>query len=362
MIALKKYSSNVILFFALVTFSGRHNCDANYVDDSALVTDHSSLRAAIANGSIANINVVANIEFPAKGFELLIPENRTVKISSSNSVVFTGGGITRFFNVAGDLTIQGLTLKNGRSKDGGAVFVSSTGALTVLHCTFSYNRALVKQFTSKPRRKDEDTIKLIWGEGGAIRSEGRLLFVEHSTFMNNAGVGGAIWSGESDSPTTESRLITTDTIFDSNKSPDSFAGAVANFAKASFLRCTFMKNSAETSAGAVFSANAAKPIVDALLELHGSAFSENKAEYGDLSNDITIRGGGAAGDLSCGDCEVFRNDGGLTNGFCSALKCTGCPTNMDGNHESAYYQCSMGKGSKGSTLRQIAGKIQTVFW
>ena len=107
MIALKKYSSNVILFFALVTFSGRHNCDANYVDDSALVTDHSSLRAAIANGSIANINVVANIEFPAKGFELLIPENRTVKISSSNSVVFTGGGITRFFNVAGDLTIQG---------------------------------------------------------------------------------------------------------------------------------------------------------------------------------------------------------------------------------------------------------------
>ena len=59
---------------------------------------------------------------------------------------------------------------------------------------------MVKEFTSKPRWQKEDNVKYIWGEGGAIRFLGKLLTVEFSTFTSNDGVGGAIWSGDSDSP------------------------------------------------------------------------------------------------------------------------------------------------------------------
>jgi hypothetical protein len=346
------------LWFALAVFVGRNYAHSD--DGPTLVGSHDELKAAIANASIPEIDVVANIEFPTTAYELEVPDGRKVKIGSTHHAVLTGGGITRFFTVAGDLTLSGLTLKNGRAEHGGAVYVTATGSLATLYCTFSYNRAMVKEFTSKPRWQKEDNVKYIWGEGGAIRFLGKLLTVEFSTFTSNDGVGGAIWSGDSDSPAAATQLLATDTTFDGNKSPDSFGGGVVSHAKASLVRCLFKDNFAKTSAGAVYSGSPKVPVDEALLELHGSAFAGNVAEYGYMSNDVAIRGGSSAGDLSCGACEAVRTDGGLTNGFCEALKCTGCPTNADGTHESAWYQCSMAKGS--NLLRQIAGKIQTAFW
>jgi hypothetical protein len=347
------------LLFALAVFVSR-TCDAQSADGATLVGSHSELKAAIANESIAIIDVTANLEFPSAEYELLIPAGRKVKIESTHHAVLTGGGITRFFTVAGDLTLSGLTLRNGRSDQGGAVSVTETGSLAVLYCTFSYNRAMTKEFATKPRWQKEDPVKFIWGEGGAIRFVGKVLTVEFSTFQSNDGIGGAIWSGDADSPSTASVLLATDTTFDGNKSPDGFGGAVVNHGKATLTRCLFKTNFAKTSAGAVYSGTPKAPVEESLLELHGSAFTDNTAEYGYMSNDVAIRGGNSAGDLSCGACEAVRTDGGLANGFCEALKCTGCPTNSDGTHESGWYQCAVGKGS--NLLRQIAGKIQTAFW
>ena len=101
------------LWFALAVFVGRNYAHSD--DGPTLVGSHDELKAAIANASIPEIDVVANIEFPTTAYELEVPDGRKVKIGSTHHAVLTGGGITRFFTVAGDLTLSGLTLKNGSS-------------------------------------------------------------------------------------------------------------------------------------------------------------------------------------------------------------------------------------------------------
>lgn len=95
-------------------------------------------------------------------------------LNGKGLVAFDGKGATRLFNVLpeGALTLRGVTLRGGSSKQGGAIY--SVGKLNLFDCTLLGNAA---------------------AQGGAVFNSGGSLAVVNSTFTENeASEGGAIFN------------------------------------------------------------------------------------------------------------------------------------------------------------------------
>lgn len=267
---------------------------------------------------------MAHIHFSSPDDEVFISEGRKLLIFSTSRSVLNGGSTSRFFNVAGELSISGLVLNNGRASRGGAVYVSASGSLELYHSTLSYNQAMVKYLNTKKK------VGLTWGEGGAIYSEGDL-YVEACNFEANDGNGAAVWFGDASSPPRLASFEVFDSSFQANKSPAGGGGAVTNYGNMKVVRSLFQSNVAKQAGGAILSANPAGADFVASLEIHGTAFESNSAGYGEEANDVVVRGGDSKGDLSCSSCETSRLEGGLKNGKCQELNCDGCA--------SIFHQC-----------------------
>ena len=112
-----------------------------------------------------------------------------IVLDGQSTYYVDGGNSYRVFRVtvAGNFTVQNLTIRNGNSADGGGI--DASGALTVTNCTFINNTSV--------------------GQGGAIRSTGSTVAVSNSTFTGNQAVeGGGIYISDGTLTVTGSSTFT----------------------------------------------------------------------------------------------------------------------------------------------------------
>ncbi|MBI1829882.1 MAG: hypothetical protein HYR84_00360 [Planctomycetes bacterium] len=226
----------------------------NNVAHPGFVSLRDAINSANSNGNAGAVDTIRfdSSKLTGKTIQLdsslgEIPIQQSVSINGlgatllkvSGPVGGEGAG-SRIFNISGGegalvVTVQGLTLTNGRpSGDGGAIYAhngsagdsltlkndvltnniaggeggeggavkSTSGALLIQSCTFSGNQT--------------------GGEGGAIEVEGNRLTIQDSTFANNlAGVEGGAVMIETNGPVLIER-----TTFADNHATDQGGGAV----------------------------------------------------------------------------------------------------------------------------------------
>jgi LPXTG-site transpeptidase (sortase) family protein len=188
-----------------------------------------TLRQAIA-GICANGTITFDDDYTITlSSELSITKNMTLS-GSGHNIVISGQNAVRVFNIGSVIiTLDTLTIANGRADDGGGVF--SLGYLTIKDCTFSGNRT--NGISSSPYQSS----------GGAILSlTAYPLSILNSTFINNQALkGGGIYS---DSPLT----IRNSTF--SGNSADNGGGIFATV-DSSFEHCTFSGNRSAAASGGI---------------------------------------------------------------------------------------------------------------
>ena len=182
-------------------------------------------------------------------------------------------GDLRLLSVAwsGDLTINNLTLRNGRlSEDfGGAIALENGAALTVYNSMFQNNYAgrgggaiagVGLQATIHNSLFINNTASHEGGDGGAVLSEGGAVSVANSSFLSNtASSGGAI------TVQYGSTLEVYRSEFIENSARYG-GGAIVLDGNLNVSASSFIENRAEVRAGAIY--------------VHGSAVLENSTFYG----------------------------------------------------------------------------------
>ena len=184
----------------------------------------------------------------------------TIQGPGAGVIAIDGTDTYRIFNMDAspgeDVTISGLTLKNGSSPAGSAIYNVETGDLTVDGVVFDGNDATGTG-------------------GGAIYQYNGILTVLNSTFTGNtaASYGGAIYANYLDGP-----LTITGSTFTGNESTSQGGGAVAAFYDTDndvfdliVTDSTFTDNTAGNSGGAIY----AYQLND--VTITGSTFTDNTA-------------------------------------------------------------------------------------
>jgi predicted outer membrane repeat protein len=192
-------------------------------DTTVSICDFANLSFAFATANTDG----GTITFTCSGtiiFSSQLTITANVTINGGGNIIFNGNNTTRLFVVGNgaSLTLEGLTLQNGRGSTGGAIF--SGGTLTISNSTFNNNSA--------------------FNEGGVIANNyGGILTISNSTFSNNsANSGGAIYD--------LGTLTISDSIFSNNSVTDS-GGAIFASGTLTISNSTFSDNSANLFGGAV---------------------------------------------------------------------------------------------------------------
>jgi len=108
-------------------------------DASVSTCTEGALRDAIAIGGVVTFEVDCTFTLSDV---ILITTNVTLD-ASGQSITISGNSSTPLFRVAahGSLELDGLTLTDGQSETGGAVYVEASGSLTASECIFMGNHA-----------------------------------------------------------------------------------------------------------------------------------------------------------------------------------------------------------------------------
>jgi hypothetical protein len=106
--------------------------------------------------------------------------NKSLKITGNgaSNTTISGNNLSRVFNISGaNVTLDGLTITQGKANQGGGILVNSGSTLHINNSTLSNNQA--------------------FPDGGAIYNNGTTN-IKNSLFVNNTandvGSGGAIWN------------------------------------------------------------------------------------------------------------------------------------------------------------------------
>jgi predicted outer membrane repeat protein len=233
------------------------------------VSLQTAISTANSGGGTITFTCSGTIAFTS---ELIITAN--VTINGGGTIIFDGGGSTRFFfvNTGALLTLDSLTLQNGNAMNGGAILAE--GTLTIANSTFVSNTVFDETTTAR---------------GGAILAEDTLT-VSNSTFNNNSalgsnGLGGAIVANGAttiSNSTFESNLsvrnggaiIGTDTLtisnstFESNLSGENGGAIIVTGTLITISNSTFNNNSASGGGGAILTTNT--------LTISNSTFNNNR--------------------------------------------------------------------------------------
>jgi predicted outer membrane repeat protein len=228
-------------------------------------TNDTQLAAALASGGLVTFNcggtgASATIIFTATR---TITTNTTV--DGGGKITLSGGNARALFlvNAGSTLTLQNLTIRDGRSFGGGAI--TNNGSLVLTSATMSQNTAA-------------------GNFGGAIKNHGTTT-ISGSTFTNNtapSGYGGAIDSAE-----TSSQLIISSSTF-SNNSAQLGGGAIASNGTIQLTNSTFSGNTTQSS-GQVSGGGAIE--TTGPLIVSGSTFVSNTADCQHTGWKYSIRWG-----------------------------------------------------------------------
>lgn len=159
----------------------------------------------------------------AAGFQ--IPRSlRLVGLQGAEQTVLEGDGRSPVLSVAEDglmVTLEGLTIAQGRAENGGGLMIQGRGEVHVVGCTFRDNEAG-------------------YYGGGAIYADAGLLRVSQSLFTGNRGnQGGAVLLDQA------MKAVFEDCLFEKNHGKQGGALRVREGVIATFTRCTFRANEAD---------------------------------------------------------------------------------------------------------------------
>ena len=242
-----------------------------------------SSRCTLADAIIAANNDRAEGNCPAgRGADtIILSQDITLRAelpAITSKITIEGNGYTIsgnnryriFYNDGGTLTINNLTMTEGKTKGvadagGSAIFNGKDGKLNITNSNFSHNSALrggavfnggeLSISNSAFNRNSADRL------GGAIANWGELSISDSSFNDNSADESGAIYN--------EGELYISDSSFSDNSADES--GAIYNEGELSIVNSSFSNNSAEWG-GAI------RNWKDGELSISDSAFSGNSAE------------------------------------------------------------------------------------
>ncbi|WP_436794005.1 right-handed parallel beta-helix repeat-containing protein [Actinospongicola halichondriae] len=229
--------------------------------------------------------------------QITIDDAITVDGPGEDTLSISGNGASRIFyiNAGGTVTIDGLTLEDGREggSSGGAVRSEETD-LTITDSRFEDNYAN--------------------GSGGAVFIDGADLTVSGSTFYDNAaGQGGGV------AVVNDGGTSVTDTMFDDNFANGNGGGMyVDESTGATFTNVTFVDNFGGSDGGGLFTGDNSAEVL-----ITGSEFTDNfagsdggGATFEDMGADITIENttvsGNAAPDDQAGGLFFYYADEDIT--------------------------------------------------
>lgn len=243
----------IILLFCLIATS-------NLFANTITVTNTNdagagSLRQAVIN-AISGDTIDFDIMMISTGSDTIklaseISYNKSLVINgihtSYDTLFISGENSCRIFNITGgNSTLNRLTLVNGNSINGGAIYAGAN--LQLYDCNFLHN------YTS--------------GYGGALYKSGGNLVISNCQFFNNSALdyGGAIYLSPSGTNLFEY------STFYSNHS-DTYGGGYYGFvANVDINGCTFNNNSAVSEGGAIYDWGSA-----VILNVTNSTFINNSA-------------------------------------------------------------------------------------
>ena len=202
-------------------------------------------------------------------------------IDGNNHSIDACGKARIFLIVANNIAIKNITLKNGFSQKGGAIFNEGDG-LSIEKSFFSNNSAQYAEFP-------------VFSMGGAIENSGEMSISESAFSLNRAESGGAIANS---GKLTISKSTLCDNSVQSDKPPVFIqGGAVDNDGELSMLGCEMERNLSQKDGGAIANAgrlsmadclvsnNSSKENGGAitnsgLMEIKDSKVTQNSAEIG----------------------------------------------------------------------------------
>ncbi len=241
-------------------------------DDGTPGTLRSQIAAASSGDTITFAsNVTGTIAL--RSGELDISRSVTITGPGANVLAVDGGHASRVFGVTGGtVTISGLTVQNGNSRDGGGGVFIASGAVTMAGCTLTNNSA-----------GSTDIYNPASGVGGGIANYGSLTLTG-CTLANNSSPngGGGIYNG---GPLTAASCVLVGNSAN-NSSPDGGGGGILSGgydtprAAVTLTNCTLTGNSVGNIYGGPPASGGGVSIVS------GAATLTNDILYGDTGGEV----------------------------------------------------------------------------
>lgn len=163
-----------------------------------------SLRQAIVNVATYNVGTIifaSNVTgtIILSGGELIVTNTMSILGPGANVVNVSGNGVNRIFNVTnGTVNLSGLTLTNGFNNSQGAG-IRNTTVLNVTNCTFAGNSAAdgggIYNSSAGTLTVHGSTFATnLSSSGGALENRGTATLVNSTMSGNRGNNGSAIWS------------------------------------------------------------------------------------------------------------------------------------------------------------------------
>ena len=159
-----------------------------------------AFRSAIAGGGAINFTGTCSITLTGS---VSIVANTTID-TGGNIVTLSGGDSVRLFTVASNinLALTGLTLSNGRSTNGGAIFINTNATVQLTNCILTANNAIGVAGIAGNNGQTNAGVGLNGGGsgaggssfGGAIYNLGSVV-MQRCIVSTNTVIGGAGGSG-----------------------------------------------------------------------------------------------------------------------------------------------------------------------
>jgi hypothetical protein len=204
-------------------------------DNSDSPTDTRSLRYAIANAPSGDtINFAATVTSPIvlTHGALTITRNLDIEGPGPQSLTIDGNNRSSVFETSSSVTatIAGLTIEDGKARDGAGIDIGFDATLTVKNCNIANNSAT--------------------GPGGGIRNDGTLTLIDSTVSGNSAGSGGGIYD--------RNRMTVTNSTFWGN-SATGYGGGIdvdgfihTYVVGATLINCTLSANFAANGGGGIY--------------------------------------------------------------------------------------------------------------
>ena len=253
-------------------------------------------------------------EIDLTGGQLVINTSVTITGNGLTNTLIDGQNSTRLFHIDDlggsiDVTLTGLTLKNGFVDSGNGGAILSNATLTITNSLFTNNSA------------DK--------EGGALFNNGGIVTVTNSTFSANHATGANGGEGDGGAILNNGTMTITGSTFSQNTASDD-AGAIDNQASSGLLtinESSFLQNAAGDVAGAI-------RISGGTALITGSTFSQNFAPTDSgamhIDGETTIRNSTFSSNSTNGDGGAIYNHGDVVTIINSTLTLNRADADGDG--------------------------------